>query len=98
MSVADIEAEDKYMKLSKGLEEVILNFQTERLDRKILKGLINFEEKDGNELIFMIKRMEAPNGLKLSQQNSANTYGSSFRINKFVSPDIIFEKIVDEPD
>lgn len=48
------------MKLSKGLEEAIINFDTERLDRKILKGLINFEEQDGEDLILMIKKLEMP--------------------------------------
>jgi hypothetical protein len=41
-----------------------------------LKGLINFEEKDGQELIHLIKSLEVPHN---SPRMSRSSFGDSFK-------------------
>lgn len=47
--------EEENRKISSSLEKLIFNIDN-KVSKNILKGLINFEEKDGNEVYIMVKR------------------------------------------
>lgn len=45
--------------MSDGIEKLIINSKESKLDRKILMNLINYEEKDSEEIHIAIKQMTA---------------------------------------
>lgn len=53
--------EAKDQKLSKHLEVLIRNYKDSKIDRRILKDLINFEENDAREMMIMVRNIKSKN-------------------------------------
>jgi hypothetical protein len=59
------------------LVEIIKDSKKSRLNKKIIKNLINFEEKDGRELLLMIENSEEDRFEESEMRLTGRSYGKS---------------------